>query len=69
MSVDVLERAGAQPAALAGLDIEEVDGIASLPAVAVVELASLDRVKAWFAAWPVASLPRRILDTEIRADH
>ena len=47
VSVDVLQRAGAQPAALAGLDIETVDGVASLP---VVELPSLDAVKALFVA-------------------
>jgi adenylate cyclase len=66
VSVDVLERAGAAPAALAGLDVEKVDGIASLP---VVELTSLDRVKALFAAWPAAFQPRTAHDAEIRADH
>ena len=65
VSVDVLQRAGAQPAALAGLDIERVDGVASLP---VVELPSLDPVKALFVAWPTTSQ----LDaspTRLRHDH
>jgi adenylate cyclase len=46
VSVDVLARAGARPAVLAGLAVEKVDGIASPP---VVELASLDRVIGLFA--------------------
>jgi adenylate cyclase len=65
VSVDVLQRAGAQPAALAGLNIEKVDDVASLP---VVELPSLDPVTALFVAWPTTSQ----LDAssiQVRHDH
>jgi hypothetical protein len=65
VSVDVLQRAGAQPAALAGLDIERVDDVASLP---VVEVPSLDPVTALFVAWPTTSQ----LDAssiQVRNDH
>jgi len=65
VSLDVLERAGSPPAMLAGLAVERVDGIASPP---VVELASLDRVEALLASWPAALQPRRVIDTEMRAD-
>ncbi|HEY2559646.1 MAG TPA: 2Fe-2S iron-sulfur cluster-binding protein [Caldimonas sp.] len=65
VSVDVLERAGAEPAALAGLDIERVDGVASLP---VVELPSLDPVNALLVAWPTTSR-LEAPSAQLRHDH
>jgi adenylate cyclase len=47
LSIDALHQAGAQPAVLAQLDIDEIDEVARLP---VVALASLDSIKAVFDA-------------------
>ena len=47
LSVEVLRKAGAPLAMLAGLDIDEIDEAARLP---VATLASLDAVRAAFSA-------------------
>jgi adenylate cyclase len=58
VSVDVLERAGASPAAFAGLDIEAVDEVASPEAVAVD---SLNRVVSLFLAGSAAPTVRSLV--------
>jgi len=47
LSVEVLRKAGAPPAVLAGLDIDEIDEMGRLP---IATLASLDPLKATFGA-------------------